>query len=120
MSSSATGCVSDVEDSGGGDVKGAKRLRDRQSHIRLVGSECGGPGIRTLDANANELFSWIDSEFMQVSWGFLFDSLTVSMKEEGAISLFSHLALLPVFKLANNGKFTHMTVLHLTQLVQQS
>ena len=26
-----------------------------------------------------ELFSWIDSEFMLVSWGFLFDSLTVSM-----------------------------------------
>jgi NADH-ubiquinone oxidoreductase chain 5 len=26
-----------------------------------------------------ELFSWIDSEFMYVSWGFLFDSLTVSM-----------------------------------------
>jgi hypothetical protein len=26
-----------------------------------------------------ELFSWIDSEFMMVSWGFLFDSLTVSM-----------------------------------------
>ena len=26
-----------------------------------------------------ELFSWIDSEFMLVQWGFLFDSLTVSM-----------------------------------------
>jgi hypothetical protein len=26
-----------------------------------------------------ELFSWIDSEFMLVTWGFLFDSLTVSM-----------------------------------------
>jgi len=26
-----------------------------------------------------ELFSWIDSEFMLVNWGFLFDSLTVSM-----------------------------------------
>lgn len=26
-----------------------------------------------------ELFSWIDSEFLLVSWGFLFDSLTVSM-----------------------------------------
>lgn len=26
-----------------------------------------------------ELFTWIDSEFMLVSWGFLFDSLTVSM-----------------------------------------
>jgi hypothetical protein len=26
-----------------------------------------------------ELFSWIDSEFMLVKWGFLFDSLTVSM-----------------------------------------
>lgn len=25
------------------------------------------------------LISWIDSEFMLVSWGFLFDSLTVSM-----------------------------------------
>lgn len=26
-----------------------------------------------------ELFSWIDSEFLLVNWGFLFDSLTVSM-----------------------------------------
>ena len=26
-----------------------------------------------------ELFSWIDSEFMLVQWGFLFDALTVSM-----------------------------------------
>jgi hypothetical protein len=26
-----------------------------------------------------QLFSWIDSEFMLVTWGFLFDSLTVSM-----------------------------------------
>ena len=26
-----------------------------------------------------KLVSWIDSEFMLVSWGFLFDSLTVSM-----------------------------------------
>lgn len=26
-----------------------------------------------------QLFSWIDTEFMQVQWGFLFDSLTVSM-----------------------------------------
>src|SRR6195952_1886555 len=26
-----------------------------------------------------ELFSWVDSEFLYVSWGFLFDSLTVSM-----------------------------------------
>lgn len=26
-----------------------------------------------------ELFNWIDSEFMLVNWGFLFDSLTVSM-----------------------------------------
>ena len=26
-----------------------------------------------------ELFSWIDSEFMLVTWGFLFDSLTVSI-----------------------------------------
>src|SRR6201992_2976108 len=25
------------------------------------------------------LFSWIDSEFLYISWGFLFDSLTVSM-----------------------------------------
>jgi NADH-ubiquinone oxidoreductase chain 5 len=26
-----------------------------------------------------ELFTWIDSEFILVSWGFLFDALTVSM-----------------------------------------
>jgi NADH-ubiquinone oxidoreductase chain 5 len=26
-----------------------------------------------------ELYSWIDSEFLLVQWGFLFDSLTVSM-----------------------------------------
>jgi NADH-ubiquinone oxidoreductase chain 5 len=26
-----------------------------------------------------ELYSWIDSEFMLVQWGFLFDRLTVSM-----------------------------------------
>lgn len=27
------------------------------------------------------LISWIDSELMDVSWGFIFDSLTVSMEE---------------------------------------
>ena len=26
-----------------------------------------------------QLFSWVDSEFMNVQWGFLFDSLTVSI-----------------------------------------
>ncbi|MBP1357801.1 MAG: hypothetical protein JZD40_04855 [Sulfolobus sp.] len=42
-----------------------------------------------------ELFSWIDSEFMLVSWGFLFDSLTVSMNTTSQITL--HTSLIPVF-----------------------
>src|SRR5690606_23820417 len=35
-------------------------------------------GLNSSPVSIN-LFSWIDSEYLLVSWGFLFDSLTVSM-----------------------------------------
>jgi len=58
-----------------------------------------------------ELFSWIDSEFMLVTWGFLFDSLTVSIRKEGSLWFVSHLALLPVSKLAKRWKIeTHKNI----------